>query len=56
MAAPEKIMEQIAKLTPHERKLLLLELKKLYPLPDAHVLGENYSFWLNEKDDAYDHI
>lgn len=56
MATTEEIIEQIAKLTPVERKELLLALKKIYMLPDAHVLGENYSFWLNEKDDAYDHI
>lgn len=56
MATTDKIMEQIARLTPDERKLLFQELKKLYLLPDAHVLGENYSFWLNEKDDAYDRI
>ncbi len=56
MATAKKIMEEIAQLTDEERKLLLQQLKELYLLPDAHVLGENYNFWLNDKDDAYDHI
>lgn len=53
-----KILQQIEKLPEAEKTQLLQQLNKLYPqIPeDAHVVGSNYDFWLNDDDDVYDKL
>jgi hypothetical protein len=58
--APLILAKEISNLSEEEREFLFDTLRQMYPekfMPkDAVVVGSNYDFWLNEKDDAYDKL
>jgi hypothetical protein len=55
-----EIINEIGGLSEKEREGLFDTLREIYPeqfLPkNAFVVGSNYDFWLNEKDDIYDRL
>ncbi len=53
MSIPEKIIKEIDMLSEQERQKVLDKIKEKYMTPDVILLGENYSWWDNEKDDIY---
>ncbi|GAA0356311.1 hypothetical protein [Bacillus horti] len=56
MSVTERIIQQIEKLSAVERKELLKALNEKYFSEEDRkfIVGENYDFWLNEQDNAYD--
>ncbi|MBN6205200.1 hypothetical protein JYK21_01960 [Ralstonia pickettii] len=55
MSAEENIIEQFEKLPVEAKKRVLRKLhEKYFSQSQDFVVGENYNFWLNEKDDEYE--
>jgi hypothetical protein len=56
MSVAKKIIQEIEGLSKEEKQKVLRELQaKYFEIPsDSFVVGGNYKFWLNEKDEDYD--
>lgn len=56
MSAEERIIQQIESLSKQEKLNVLKKIRNKYfgNQNGAFVVGENYDFWLNEKDEDYD--
>jgi len=54
MSLIEKIIFEIDELSNNERSKLFQHLMEKYTQQHCFVVGENYDFWINNKDSAYD--
>ncbi|MFB4167783.1 hypothetical protein [Virgibacillus sp. JSM 102003] len=56
MSAEERIIQEIESLSKQEKLNVLKKIRNKYfgNQNGVFVVGENYDFWLNEKDEDYD--
>jgi hypothetical protein len=58
MSMVEKIIQEIEQLPIADKQHLFRSISEKYFIhhQDTFVVGENYKFWLNDKDAAYDEL